>query len=234
MMMQPSTGGGGSGTGQAGAAPAAAGDAGTPNNEAGAAGATGPEPVLIDGCADLDGDQISDCSETILKNAQFATDVNDWSAQVLTGDSFSTDLAWDELNAWGTGSTGSAKVNVTGMLDFNGNALRGATQCVSVAASQLLIVYANTRIDSDQDPNGNAEVDVSFFDTADCSGVATASFSTPQPPDAQLGTWLTLHAGSVTTASTKSALITLGVAKPFRAQSLTARFDNILVRLQSP
>lgn len=233
-MMNPSSGGGGTGAGQAGSSPAGGEDAGMASSDAGAAGATNIEPALIDGCVDLDGDQVSDCSETIVKNGQFATDVSDWTAQMTLGDSFTTDLAWDQLNSWGTGSTGSARVNVSGTIDFNGNALRGATQCVSVTGNQLLVVYANTRIDADQDPNGGAEIDVSFFDTTDCTGVATASFSTPQPPDAKTDAWLTLHAGTVSSVTNKSALITLGVAKPFRAQSLTARFDNILVRLQSP
>ncbi len=210
-------------------------DGGAPTaGEGGAAGASEQEPILVDGCADLNGDEISDCTETLAHNAEFASDVTSWVAPATTDDSFSTDLEWDAMNAWGTGSSGSAKISVTGSLDFNGASLRGATQCVAVGALQVVVLYANTRLETDQDPGGSAEVDVSFFDTADCSGVATTSFSTPQPPDAKFGTWLTVHAGALTTVNTKSALITLGVVKPFRVQSLTARFDNILVQMQAP
>lgn len=227
--------GGGLEGGRAGTSPGAAGSGGGPDqSEGGAAGATGQFPITVDGCPDLDENGVADCTETKVSNAEFSTDVSEWTADAQNGDPFSTTLAWDPQNAGGSVPSGSAKVSVSGTLDFNGASLRAASQCVAISAAQILIVYANARLEAGQDPAAGAEIDVSFFDAADCSGLATSSFSTPPSEPAPAATWLTLHAGSLASESTKSALIKLGVVKPFRAESITARFDNILVRVQAP
>ena len=227
--------GGGPDSGHAGTSSGTPGlDASPDQGEGGAAGAADHAPVTVDGCLDLDGNGVSDCTETSVSNAEFASDVAEWTADAQTGDSFSTTLAWDPKNAWGSEPSGSAKVTVSGALDFNGAALRAATQCLAVSPAQLLVVYANAQLDKHQDPAGSVEIDVSFFDTADCSGLASRTFSTPPPQADGADTWLTLHAGAPTGADTKSALIKLGVVKPFRVESLAARFDNVLVRVQSP
>jgi hypothetical protein len=198
------------------------------------AGAGAAPPVLVDGCADLDSDGVSDCSETLAVNATFDSDVAAWSVDAQNGDSFSTILSWAPENAWGSEPSGSAQITVSGAVDFNGATLRAATQCIEVGPVQLVVVGANAKLDVGQDPAGSAEVDVSFFDNANCIGSATTTFATSQPQPAPTGSWLTLHAGSLSTAATQSALIKLGVVKPFRTQALSARFDNILVRVQPP
>jgi hypothetical protein len=203
--------------------------------EGGAAGALElPPPTLVDGCADLDGDSVSDCSETKIINATFVSDVSSWTAEAQLGDPFTTRVSWDAGNAWGSVPSGSARVSVSGTVDFNGASLRAATQCLPVLPQKLVIVYANANVDVGQDPAGSAEVDVSFFDSSDCSGLSTSTFSTPPPEGASPGVWWTLHAGLLSGMVTKSALIELGVVKPFRAASMTARFDNVLVKVQSP
>ncbi len=189
---------------------------------------------MVDGCADLDGDGVSDCTETKIVNAVFVSDVSSWSAEAQLGDPFTTSVSWDAGNAWGSVPSGSARVSVSGTVDFNGASLRAATQCLPVAPQELVIVYANTNVDVGQDPAGSAEVDVSFFDSSDCSGLSTSTFSTPPPADTAPGSWSTVHAGTVSGTATKSALIELGVVKPFRAVSMTARFDNVLVKVLVP
>jgi hypothetical protein len=105
---------------------------------------------------------------------------------------------------------------------------------LEVTGKQLVTVYANAFVDAGQDPNGHAEVDVFFFDAAACSGALSASFVTPQPLDAETDTWLSLKAGAVSGEYTKSVLVKLGVSKPFSAPSFSARFDNVLVKIQAP
>jgi hypothetical protein len=184
---------------------------------------------VLDGCADLDSDNVADCSETIVENPDFEADVSKW----MAGNEATVD--WHTDNAAGDLPSGSALVASTGVIDASGSgvALRTAQQCVSIDGSRLVIVYANAFVESDQDPQGRAEVDVAFFDSQDCSGPLTTTFSTPQPLDPSVDVWFTLKAGSVSGATTKSAQIKLGVLKPFRAQSFRARFDNVLVTTES-
>ena len=197
---------------------------------AGQPGDAAQAPTLVDGCADLDGDGVADCQEGLARNPDFESDTADWLEE--TG----TTLTWDSRNAWGDVPSGSALVAASGVIDadVSGAALHAASQCVPIMGKQLVTVYANALVDPDQDMQGLAEVDVSFYDTVACSGALTSSFATPQPLDSSVGSWLSLRAGSVSGATTKSALIRLAISLPFRAASFHARFDNVLVKAQSP
>jgi hypothetical protein len=208
-------------------------------NAGGSSGAAGlgaeagvGEPLIpvVDGCADLDTNKIADCSETSVENSDFKNDVAEW----LPG--METTVDWDAQNAAGDPPSGSARVASHGVIDASavGVALRAVQQCIPIAGSKLVIVYANAFVPSDQDPQGRAEIDVAFFDREDCGGTFSTTFSTPQPLDGGFGFWLTLKAGSVSAASTKSAQIKLAVLKPFRADSFQARFDYVLVRVANP
>ena len=130
--------------------------------------------------------------------------------------------------------SGSALLASSGVVDeiAGGLALRAAQQCVPIAGSNLVIVYGNAFVDSGQDEQGRAEIDVAFFDSKDCSGALATSFSTPQPLDARLDAWFTLKAGAVSGVATQSAQVKLAVLKPLRAASFQARFDNVLVTAQ--
>ncbi len=215
--------GGGRGGGDSGA-----GDRG------GAAGAGVDErPPFVDGCADLDRNGVGDCKETLLKNADFETDISDWTAEQ------DTLLEWNMHDAWGVeGTSGSALVSSVGVLDPNSDnaVLRAASQCVAVGGMQLVTVYANAFVESGQpDLTGRAQIVVFFFDGDNCTGAFTNSFTTPQPLDTDgIDTWLELKAGSVTGLSTKSILVKLGLSRAYKAESFRARFDNLLVKAQTP
>lgn len=218
--------------GNGGASPIA--DGGVEADAAGAAGASNeagaPSVPTVGGCADLDTNGIPDCSETIANNADFKQDVQGWLAET------DVTLTWDPMNAAGDPPSGSAVVASTGVIDANatGAALRAASQCLPVAGKRLVTVYANARVDAGQDPDGHAEVDVFFFNAPGCTGNLASSFSTPQPLDAMPGVWLNLKAGSVSGELAQSMLVKLALSKPFRAASFGARFDNVLVKVQSP
>jgi hypothetical protein len=196
-----------------------------------AASDAGPQVIpTVGGCADLDMNGVGDCKETLVTNADFKTDVASWVADT------DTTVTWSPQNAAGDLPSGSALVASTGVIDAQaiGAALRAAGQCIPVSGKQLVTAYANAFVDSGQDAQGHAEVDVFFYDTAGCTGTLTSSFSTPQPLDASAGVWLTLRAGAVSADTTKSALVKIAISKPFRAASFQAHFDDVLVKVQSP
>ncbi len=222
---------GASNAGRAGS-PASAGDAGeSPVDNGGSSGSAGAGgPPLVGGCADLDMNQVPDCQETIVQNPDLKADVTMWVADP------DTQVDWDQDNAGGDVPSGSALVSSPGVIDANavGAALRAASQCVPVNGVQLVTAYGNAFVDPGQDQQGHAEIDVFFFDQADCAGSSSNGFSTPQPLDTNVGAWITLKAGSVSSASTKSALVKLAISKPFHADAFQARFDNVLVRAEAP
>jgi len=230
--LQLATGAGGAG--QSGAsAEGGMGNGATAGHGAGTGGDAGSEEStisLVDGCADLDTNQVPDCAETVVENSDFKVDVSKWQA-----DDVDTSIEWDEQNAARDRPSGSALVASTGVIDAQavGVALRAAQQCVTIDGSKLVIVYANAFVEPDQDEQGRAEVDVTFYDSANCAGPLSTTFSTPQPLDGGVGSWLTLKAGSVSSPSTHSAQVKLALLKPFRAATLRARFDNILVKVES-
>jgi len=210
-----------------GAGQASAGSPSTPNagTEQGGSSARDPEtPIMIDGCLDLDEDGVADCDETLIQNATFKTDVDAWHAD---GEA---QLKWDERNAAADLPSGSALIDATGAAapGADGTAPQSASQCSKVNGKRLVTVYANAFVDAGQ--TAQARVDVQFFDNDTCAGGYAASFSTPQPLDAESGKWLALKAGSVSSESTKSVLVRLVVSRPLDEASVQASFDNVLLK----
>jgi hypothetical protein len=196
---------------------------------AGAGGTSQPEPPLVDGCPDLDGNGVGDCQETLLDNGDFKLDVDGWSPDS------DADLSWDEQNAAGDAPSGSALLKGTNSAapGASGSVLRFAKRCLPINGSQLVTVYANAFVAGGQAADGHAEVDVYFFDVAACGGTSVTSFSTPQPLDATTDKWLTLKAGSVSGPNAQSALVTIALSQPLSAASFSAHFDNVLLKTQT-
>jgi hypothetical protein len=198
--------------------------------EAGAGGQAEPPvpPIATVGdCADLDEDGVADCQETLLTNPSFKTDVTHWNADA------GASLTWDPRDALGASGSGTALLSAaSSAFDAGGSSLVTAGQCVPVSGGQIVIAYANTLVDNGQDSSGKAALDVDFYDTSNCTGMTTSSFSTPQPLDASTGNWLTLKAALLTSTATHSARVMLAIEKPFAAQSFHARFDNVLLKTQ--
>ena len=201
-----------------------------PESGAANAGAAGAIEATVDGCPDVDGNGVADCSEDLLVNGDFKADVTHWAAEGQAT------LDWDEQNAASDRASGSALLTATSPANSSsdGATQYNAKQCVSVSGNQLVTVYANTLVGSDQDSLGRAQIDVEFYDADGCGGIYGTSFSTPQPLDAMLGAWQTLKAGAITAQTVRSALVKLVISKPFRAASFAARFDNVLLKAQTP
>jgi hypothetical protein len=196
------------------------------DSEGGAGGDVVQPPTIatVDGCPDLDADGVSDCQQTLVANAGFATNVASWHAD--TGAS----LTWDPRDALNDATSGTALLSAaSGAFDSGGSSLVTASQCIAVTGGQIVIAYANVLIDKGQDSTGQAAIYVDLFGASGCAGTAASTFFTPMPEDASAGEWLTLQAGLKSSGGTQSARVMLAIEKPFQAESYHARFDNILV-----
>lgn len=184
-------------------------------------------PPLVNGCADLDTDMVGDCTVTLVKNAAFKSDVASWTAVDPAM------LAWDPRNALADTPSGCALLTVAGSTDIDGSALFRASQCVPIPGRQIVIAYANAIVDAmggAADQTSQAELEVSFFDSDDCSGAPTGQFSTPT---SAAPTWATIQAGGVSPSTTASASVALAGVKPLRADKLSICFDNVMLKTKA-
>jgi hypothetical protein len=202
------------------AAQSSGGSAGASGNtpDGGAGGAAASD--LVDGCADLDTDGIADCTVTLVSNPSFTSDVSDWAP---IGDA---NLSWDPQNALSDQPSGSAKLS-------SSTARASAVQCVALSGEQLVVAYANAFVDSGSDATpAQAELEVSFFESADCSGERTRYFETPA--NAATGAWTTIQAGGLSKATTSSVSIALLGFKAASASELIVYFDNLMLTAKAP
>jgi hypothetical protein len=197
---------------QAPANGAAAGD--TASSDGGSGGNSPMVRGLVDGCADLDTDGVADCATTLVNNASFAENVDDWAADAQT------ELTWAAQNALADLPSGSAKLR--------GETARAvAQQCVTLRGNQLVIAYASAFVD-DATELGHAQVQVSFFQNTACDGEPPAYFETP--PSTVTNEWTTIQAGAVAPPGTASVSIALVGVKPESAEGIDVYFDNVMLK----
>jgi hypothetical protein len=169
----------------------------------------------VDGCADLDTDGVADCKTTLTTNSAFSEDVSGWHA---LGD---TELAWEEKNAFEDLPAGSALVK-------SASAQASAEQCVALEGSNLLVIaYASAFVD-DNTELGQAQLLVSFFESANCAGESWAYFETP--PSTVSNSWTTIHAGAVPRLAIGSVSLALVGVKPAGSSEIRVYFDNIMLK----
>jgi hypothetical protein len=176
---------------------------------------------LVDGCADLDTDGVADCTTTLVENPTFASNVSHW---IVGSDSA---LSWDPKNALEDVPSGSARLNVT----FT---RASASQCVVVQGKQLVIAYASAFVEPPEGDGdlGQAELEVSFFESDDCSGVRSGYFETP--PSGVVDSWTTIQAGGLSAEETGSVSIALVGFKSGDALGLDVYFDNLMLEAKDP
>ena len=217
-------------TGGGGDMPSAGGAGAGGRSAGGDAGEAGQSSTGVttfpDGCADLDDDAISDCSETLLKNPAFQTDASQWTAEA------NTTIAWDARDMFGSLVSGSARVTSAGAIDAPGDGFAAAEQCLPVSEGLILDIFANAYIDAGQ-ALGRATISLWFFAQDDCQGASASDiFETPEEFDTNKT--ITLHGTKLVGAQMRSVRVRLGVIKPFKAQTFSVRFDNLLVRAFQP
>lgn len=214
----------GSGAGTAGSEPESGGanDAGSPGQAGDSAAGEGGTSSYPDGCADLDQDHVSDCTETALENPAFAINTLSWTAEP------DATISWDARDLLGSPSSGSARITSSIALMAAGDSLVAAEQCIPVHPGTVLAVFANARIEAGQ-VSGRAAVSLWFFASEDCPGTAfSEAYETPELFES--GKLLTLQGSKLVPEQMHSVRVRLGVIKPNSAASFAVHFDNILVR----
>jgi hypothetical protein len=206
-------------------APSAGSDSGGLGGQAGQAGDPGEpdggEPSFADGCTDLDRDGISDCTETLLQNSTFATDVVHWTPE------FGITVAWDPLDLRGTTGSGSALVTSSGPLDGQGTVLAAAFQCIPVHAGKTVSAWANAQV-APGTVSGGAALGFWFFANPDCPDESPA-FAASAESETQVGQTVILRSTQIVPEYMVSMRVRLAVVKPFTAQSFSVRYDDVLV-----
>lgn len=197
-----------------------AGSAGTQEPGSNGGSSSSGLPPLVDGCADLDSDGVADCTVTRTQNSAFGRDVRGWTALGAAS------LTWDPDNALADTPSGCARLRVSN----DGAMIYRATQCVAVPADQIIIAYANARVEMAAAATqvAHAQLELSFFDTPDCAGKSTKYFATP--PSEASSNWVTIQAGGVSATTTTAVSVALVGIRPTTADALSVCFDNVMIK----
>jgi len=196
----------------------AGGTASTTSSTTGEGGAGGnPE------CPDLDQNQVADCEETLLENARFDANLNDWHEEVNA-------LAnWEDEDALGFDASGSVSItNRTVDDERDGLIMRGVWQCVPAQGAKKYQLLTQIRVSTDNESLGWGGINVWFSEQPDCTGTLV-TVSTPL-----LGTttdWSQTETIADAPADAKSMLVRLVVNKHYKAAPVTIDFDNVLIRV---
>jgi hypothetical protein len=221
------TGGSGGGVGSGGS-----GGTGGSGGVGGAGGSDVPAPISIGGmqctatsdtCPDLNGNGVPDCTETLVMNAAFNTDISSWTAEPGAALVWNSTSAEDQKAGSGALAVTSKSVSKT----TPGWIMQGAFQCVPVDSGSMYDVGAQLSVAAN--PGGGAGlVGLLFYASGDCSGdtvgVATSDQVTATGMCEALSVTRTAPVGAA------SAAVRLVVIKPFPQAPLTVEFDNVLFK----
>lgn len=185
-------------------------------------GGAGNQPGTPE-CPDLDGNQVADCEETLLENASFDANLNDWHEEVNA-------LAnWEDEDALGFDASGSVSItNRTVDEERDGLIMRGVWQCVPAEGGKKYQLLTQIRVSTDNEGQGWGGINVWFSEQPDCTGTLVTA-STPL-----LGTttdWSQTETIADAPVESKSMLVRLVVNKHYQALPVTIDFDNVLIRV---
>lgn len=209
---------GGSTASSAAASTTGSGGAGTTTATATSTGQPPPPPSTNEDCPDLDRNSVDDCDETLVSNAGFEANAEDWDAQAPV------EFAWQ-----GAGSTGgeSGSVGVVLSTASDKRTMAGVSQCVEVDAGVRYMVYAQTLIRMEE---SSAALSLLFHDTSDCSGAHIDKASSTMLSASEH--WGVLHMAEMAPLGTQSMSLRLAAVKEPEVESVEVRFDNVLVRAE--
>jgi hypothetical protein len=171
-------------------------------------------------CPDLDTNGQSDCTQSLVANPNFATDISQWTLQpTLTAE-------WVAAGAQGA-STGAIYVNFTSN-EALALVLRGPEQCVP-ASPRNYKIFAEAFIASADNPPADSGVQISvlFFNGAGCTGSLVGSTASSKVTARDV--WSLLQGGGTAPAGTASMKVRLGLIKPGAQSTFKATIDNVLV-----
>jgi hypothetical protein len=210
-----SAGADGGGTAPAGAAPAGAGSAGFASSAGGAAGS-----VSVVGCADLNQDEIDDCTQTLVNNSRFDSTASDWVAEPLIT------ATWDPSNGSGQPGSGSLLLtNTAPVAQSPGSFMGGADQCIPTQLDASYDVAARIMVGPGQ-ADAAGGINVWMYDGDACKGnLVTAA--TPILGGV-VGQWTVLRGTMSVPGGVRSLSIRLVAVKPFVETEQKVFVDDVL------
>ena len=175
------------------------------------------------GCGDLDHNDVQDCDETVVDNARFDQSVEGWKAELTVSQQ------WDERNARADQDSGTISVTNATVAEVDAVILGGSGQCQPALGSQDYLVAARTFMAGGQG-EGSAGVNVWFYGADDCADYLLSSLGPASVT--QTDSWVLVQGAMKSPPATRSMRVRLVVQKPYTQTSLTALFDDVLVREQ--
>jgi hypothetical protein len=172
---------------------------------------------------DVDRNAVSDCSENLVTNGQFVSEIPPWAP------GSNATAVWGGSDA--EGAAGSGCGDVTNTYALGAASVTGATQCVPVAPSTLYTIFGYFLIPPAQGIAGNASVQATTYASTDCSGSISSGgvFNSPSWGSAT-GAWFLRFYSFTTTSDARSARVRLNSTKPGNTGPFTVRYDDALVR----
>lgn len=206
-----------------GAGPSSGGVAGNGGTLSGGAtnGGTGSSGATSGSCNDSDHNGVDDCSESLVQNSRFDSNVSPW-----------TSAQWNSSNAHTGGSSGSLLVlndlPVVADVGFN---LEAAEQCIQVAGEAIYQVAASVMIPAGQG-DGFGGINLWVFANDGCKGTFVTGLS---PVVTQTtNAWTQLSAEFKMPTAARSMIVRLAATRPFAQEKLQVLFDDVVVKQKLP
>jgi hypothetical protein len=221
----PSSGGvGGTSTGTSAGSGGTGGTSATRGGAGGAGGAThggNAGAPFIGPCGDMDGNAVDDCSETLVQNSRFDSNVDHWVAG-----------AWNASNSSPTSPSGSLLVlNDSPVQSEAGYRLTAAEQCVQVTGDFEYQVAARVMIPAGQG-GGFAGINLWIFANDECKGTFVTGLSPASTQETNA--WTVVSAQFRMPTAARSMSVRLAAMRPFAQQKLQVLFDDVLVKQKLP
>ena len=209
-------GGGGRPSQSSGGAAAGQGNDAGADNAAGSAGAPFSGP-----CGDIDHDEVDDCSETLVQNSGFDSNVEHWKFG-----------EWNPNNAQTKAPSGSLLVvNDSPVLAEDGLRMTAAEQCVQVTGDLEYTVLVRVKIPAGQG-GGYGGINLWIFANDECKGTFVTGL-TPSATQA-IDTWTVVGTQFKMPTAARSMVVRLAASRPFAQPKLQVLFDDILVKQKLP
>jgi hypothetical protein len=215
------SGTGGSGTGGSGTGGSGTGGSGTGGSGTGGSGTGGTGTGGGSGgpCADLDNNGVSDCTESVMANSNFASDIASWNLPVTVT------AQWVANGAQGAPTGAIQANNVQFSAGGTQTVFSGPEQCVPATPGNYKM-YAQTFIATGDGP-GFVALNVLFYKGAGCTSTFLGAF---QPATVSVrDVWTTIQGTAIVPAETTSMRVRLGLIKSVGEPSFKATFDNVLI-----
>lgn len=174
--------------------------------------------VVESRCPDLNENAVADCDETLVDNATFEADTENWNVEAPAA------MHWEAAAPDAT--SGVLVITHGGSGAGEQPSMAGSFQCIAVDAEAHYRFLAETFI-----PEGQAGalsgISALFYGSSDCSGVRLGVINSPT--QSRAGGWRVVHGSGQTPARARSLKLRLVVIKAEAEAATEVRFDNVLV-----